>query len=511
MGKSRLSIWAKAPKKHSNRTPAHGNLHHLHHHRVAAQIIEFPAPVESRRQRVRASRRQWTVCIILAAAALVIRLAVMPFLYQENLDPDRDHWMFGHEQGRVARSIALGQGFANPLFGQTGPTAYPAPVYPYLMAGVFRFFGIYSKSSAIVIIAMNCLFSALTAIPIYLYARRSFGERAGLIAGAFWVIFPYSVYWTVMRIWDTWISTLLLSIVFWLALKLADSDAIAQWMVFGLLWGLTGLLNPVALAILPGLGLWMIFSLRRQRKRWFLPAGAAALCFVAVTTPWIARNYVVFHKFVPIRDNLGLELYVGNDGNDTRPYDLQAGPWKNDTEWKRFQQLGEADYFTEKGRLAAAFIKAHPSWYAWEAVRRFVNGWTDFWSLNHQVLADDPYSPLVAFLCTLLSVFTLWGLWRAMRKNAFAAMPYLIILLFYPLVFCFTHTAEWYRRPIDPFFIAPAAYAISSLLTGQRVARSRQVIKEASQGYWTDSPAENSSLAFDQMADGVQSRHYPIT
>jgi 4-amino-4-deoxy-L-arabinose transferase-like glycosyltransferase len=398
------------------------------------------------------------VCLILAAAALAVRLAVMPFLYQENLDPERDHWMFGHEQGRVARSIVLGQGFSNPLFGPTGPTAYPAPVFPYFMAGVFNLFGIYSKSSAIVIIAINCLFSALTVIPLYFYALPSFGERTALIAGCFWVIFPYSVYWTIMRIWDTWISTLLLSILFLLALKLAESDRIAHWAGFGLLWGFTGLLNPVALAVLPGLGLWMIYSLDRQGKRWLQPASAAVVCVVAMVAPWMIRNYMVFHKFIPIRDSLGLELYVGNDGQDALLYDFQAGPWKNVAEWERFQRLGEIAYFEEKGGVAAAFIKAHPGSYAVKSLRRWINVWTDFWSLNHEIVSADPYSPLVAALCTLLSIFTLWGLWQAWHKDAFGTVPYLIVLFCYPLVYCFTHTADWYRRPIDPFFVVLAAY-----------------------------------------------------
>ena len=391
----------------------------------------------------------------------------MPFLYRENLDPERDHWMFGHEQGRVARSIVLGQGFANPLFGETGPTAYPAPIYPYFMAGVFKLFGIYSEASAAVIIAVNCLFSALVTIPLYFYARRSFGERTALIAGWLWVIFPYSVYWTIMRIWDTWVTTLLIGILFLLTLKLADSDAISHWAGFGLLWGFTIVLNPVALAMLPGLALWMIYSLRRQGKRWLQPVTVAAICVAVAMAPWMARNYIVFHKFIPVRDSLGLELYVGNDGNDSSLYDIDSGPWKNQAEWERFRQLGEIAYFDEKGRVAAGYITAHPGAFALKSLRRLTNVWTDFWSLNPKLLADDPYSPLVAALCTLLSIFTIWGLWRAFRKDAFGATPYLIVLLFYPLVYCFTHTADWYRRPIDPFFVVLAAYAFDSLAGGK--------------------------------------------
>ena len=98
--------------------------------------------------------------------ALALRLVVMSFLYPERTDPARDHWRLGGEAGRIARSIVQGEGFSNPLFGKTGPTAWLAPVFPYLLAGIFKIFGVYSDTSAIAALALDCLFSALTCIPV---------------------------------------------------------------------------------------------------------------------------------------------------------------------------------------------------------------------------------------------------------------------------------------------------------------------------------------------------------
>jgi hypothetical protein len=74
--------------------------------------------------------------------ALALRLIVMAFLYPEQLDPTLDHWKFGYETGRVARSIVQGQGVANPLYTNTGPTAFMTPIYASIVALVFRVFGI---------------------------------------------------------------------------------------------------------------------------------------------------------------------------------------------------------------------------------------------------------------------------------------------------------------------------------------------------------------------------------
>ncbi len=85
--------------------------------------------------------------------ALAVRLVVMVFLLPEQLEPERDHWHFGYEAGRIARSIVEGHGFGSPLFEDTGPTAWMTPVYPYLVAGVFKVFGVYTKTSAIVLLS----------------------------------------------------------------------------------------------------------------------------------------------------------------------------------------------------------------------------------------------------------------------------------------------------------------------------------------------------------------------
>src|SRR5258708_20041427 len=87
--------------------------------------------------------------ISMVMLALVIRLVVMVFLLPEQLDPQRDHWRFGYETGRIARSIAQGRGFSNPLFGDTGPTPWMTPVYPYLVPAPFHLFLSFTQTSPI--------------------------------------------------------------------------------------------------------------------------------------------------------------------------------------------------------------------------------------------------------------------------------------------------------------------------------------------------------------------------
>jgi len=396
----------------------------------------------------------------MVACGLAVRLAVMPFLMPDLLDPSRDHWALGYEAGRIARALLSGRGFSDPLFAETGPTAWLTPVYPFLVAGVFKVFGIYSEASAVVLVSLNALFSSLTCLPVYFFARRSFGARVAFWSGWTWALFPYAVYFSVQRIWETSLVTLLLAVLFLMTLQLEESGRTKVWIGFGLLWGLAALTSPSVLSLLPFLGVWICYRLSRKRRRWFMPAVAGALAFIAVVTPWFVRNYRTFHAFVPFRDTLGLELYMGNHGDTSHWFVLQAGPWVNESEWQKFQQQGEIVYFAEKRAEALEYILNHRGGFALATLRRAGWFWTGFWSFNRQYLAIEYEDVPNIFFCTTLSVLALWGLWRAFRRKVFAATPLAIALFCFPLIYYITHGEFWYRRPDDPYFVVLAVYAI---------------------------------------------------
>jgi hypothetical protein len=386
-------------------------------------------------------------------AALAIRLIVMVFLLDEQLDPQRDHWRFGYETGRIARSVAEGRGFGNPLFEDTGPTAWITPVYPCLVAGVFKLLGIYTKASAIVLVSLNALISSIACIPIFFIARRSFGERVGKWSAWTWVFFPYAIYFPVERIWETWLATLLLCLAFLATLNLEPDSRLSQWASWGALWGILGLTSPSALAVLPFLAAWLIYRRVQSGRRWFVPNLAAAAVFVVIVSPWFIRNYEVFHRVIPFRDNMGLVLRLGTKADGLHWAHYELGPWHNDQEWQEFKQLGELHYMDHKKQQAVESIRAYPGWFVWASLRRAVYLWTGYWSLDRAYLVEEPLDPPNIFLCTTLTVLALLGLWRALRADFARHLPYALVLFSFPLVYYITSPEVYYRRPIDPFFV----------------------------------------------------------
>jgi 4-amino-4-deoxy-L-arabinose transferase-like glycosyltransferase len=408
--------------------------------------------------------------------ALAIRLTVAGFLYPERLNPERDHWRFAGETGRIAQSIVEGRGFSSPFFGPTGPTAIMPPIYPSLLALVFRQFGTYTKASALVMLSLDSLFSALTCAPVFLIAKRNFGRRTALWAGWSWTFFPYAIYFSADFIWVTTLATLMLALIFLAALHLEDSSRVSTWGGFGVLAGMGALTDPVVLSVTPLLALWMCWRRLQKKQNWFVPALAALLAFGGTVSPWMVRNYRVFHAFVPFRDNFGLELYVGNNGNTWHFAPGGFHPSSTDREMNEYRQLGELPYMRHKQAQAMAQINTHPGDFVTLSVRRAVYMWTNFWSFSRRYKEAEPLDPPNIFLCTGLTVLALAGLRRGFQTGASIGVPYAIALFFFPVVYYITHPQDYYRRPIDPVFVILAAYAVSGWLEQRAEKRDARAV-----------------------------------
>ena len=396
--------------------------------------------------------------------ALVLRLIVVGFLYPERLNPDRDHWRFGGEAGRIARSLVQGKGISSPMFAETGPTAWMTPIYPFLLSLVFRVFGVFTKASAICILSLNSLFSALTCLPVFFMGRRTFGEKVAWRAAWTWAFFPYGVYFAADFIWPTVLTTLLLAVAFLSGLELENSSRPRVWIRFGLLSGVAAMCDPIVITVLPPMGLWMCYRAHRRRANWPGLALGAALAFVVVVSPWFVRNYVVFHKVVPFRGNLGLELYSGNSADPSQWTKGNLQPSHSEKEWQEYVQMGEMDYMQHKRAQAMEFISSHKGLFLWVSLRRAVYMWTNFWSFDPDYLREEPFDVPAIFLNTTMSVLALWGLWVGRRTAGAAMAPYAIALFCFPVVYYATHPEDYFRRPLDPLFVVLGVYAVTAWL-----------------------------------------------
>ena len=396
----------------------------------------------------------------IALWGFALRVAAIFLLHTYKMRTSEDNFAFGYETGRVARSIVVGQGFSNPFHGITGPTAWEAPLYPYVVAGVFRLAGIYTRLSAVLLLIFNSFFSAITVIPVYLIAKKVFGPRVARWAAWTWALLPYAMTWAIHWVWETSLTAFLLTTAFWLALEISDAEEPRRhrlWLWFGLVWGIAALTNPSCLAFLPFVGGWVCYRLWREGKPWFVMATAAALVFFAMITPWEVRNYRVFHQFIPIRSNGGAELRLGNGPGAMGIWMQGLHPSQDQMQLQLYREMGEVAYVKMRQRQALDWMRAHPGSAAVVELKKAIYYWAGVPNPSANWLAVQGKNSV--FLAW--SVLAWWGLGRMIRLRHRGAFLFAALLLAYPAIYYVTFTQVRYRHPIEPVMLILAVYVIS--------------------------------------------------
>jgi len=386
--------------------------------------------------------------------ALTARLWVLSQLLPANAW--RDFYQY-NEPAHIAWSVLSGSGYSSPWANtRVMPTAQQPPVYPYLLAGIFKAAGVYSYRSLWIAVGLNAVFSAFTAVVILKIGKRTFGASTGVLAAWIWACWIYEAVVSI-RLWESSLSALLLAMGLLLLPELAASIRPWLWLIFGALAGVAALTNTTLLSVFPFFWLWLWISHRRRglsRGRWL---AASVIVCVLVILPWTIRNHTTFHRLVPIRDNFGLELWLGNHEGVTHVFDRDF-PILDPSEYNR---LGEIRFMEEKRNIALQFIGRNPGMFLRLSTRHFVQ----FWSAPEES----------AWLA--LSVLSWVGMVLALRRKGLDAVPYALAMLIFPLVYYITHVFSTYRHPIEPVILVLAAYAMVSAvdLADDQLVRTRPI------------------------------------
>jgi|HubBroStandDraft_5_1064220.scaffolds.fasta_scaffold20573_3 4-amino-4-deoxy-L-arabinose transferase-like glycosyltransferase len=405
---------------------------------------------------------RWRLSAVVFAAFL-IRLTVVICYFRQLPDADLHYEQFGWEVGWVARALASGHGFSSPVYPITGPTAMVPPLYTFLLAGIFRLFGIYTLTSGFIILSLNSLFSSLNCIAVYFSAKYSLGPRNALIAAMAWALYPFAIYFSAGRVWEYSLTSLLFTTCFCIAQRLHAADQwTAKWTVwagFGLLYGLTAHSNPCVLSVFPFLLALALWKRRQAGLPWLGNGAAAAFAIVLALTPWTVRNYRVLHVLCPVRDDYWINIYAGNYDNTSPvnpPSNPSAHPPSNPVEMAKFLAMGEVPYLAEKHSLAAAWIRSHPAGFVRAVERRIVYYWTGYWSFRSEYLAIEPTElPNMFYVCSVTLLLAL-GIRRLHQVNPDALPPYLVLVLIFPLTYYLSLVLMDYRQPIEPAIVVLA-------------------------------------------------------
>ena len=383
------------------------------------------------------------IAILLRVAWLVYKIGVIP---KEALAVVP----FENEVGNVASALANGQGFCCLFRQPTGPTAWLTPIYPLLIAGIFKLFGTFTFGSFLASVWLNSLFSALACFPLYYASERIAGKPVAVLAAWLWVFSPIAIILPYAWIWDSSLSALLAAAILWVTIRVPDRPSLAAFVPYGLLWGISLLVNPALAALLPFLLAWIFFRLRAgnsQRLRLTLVALAAT---ILLCLPWTLRNCVQFHRFVPLRSNFAYEFWSGNN----EIFDPRSREVNRITRYEQtrlYARLGETAFLAEKWQNAKQFVCTRPSLYAQLCARRIVATWLGTESPWQDFLLADSGLARFLLLWNLFSFLALLiGLVRLYRSDRTFFFPVAAFPLIFPITFYLAHTSLRHRHPCDP-------------------------------------------------------------
>jgi 4-amino-4-deoxy-L-arabinose transferase-like glycosyltransferase len=377
---------------------------------------------------------------------------------------------FLNETGNIAYSLAAGHGFSSPYWQETGPTAWLTPVYPALVAVIFKIFGIHTAHSFFAIVFLNILFSAATCVPLFYIGKRVGGLGVGSGVAWLWATFPNAVIIPYEWVWDTSLTALLMATILWATLELAETQSIGAWCGYGLLWGFALMTNPSLGSVLPVLLGWDVYRTWQQGSlqlsRPLLACGIAVLCCM----PWTARNYLAFHRFIPLRSNFAFELWLGNNEQFDEQSQVVPAADPERAEIRNYIHMGEMAFMQDKWQRATAFIQTHPRLEIILFGRRFVATWT---GMEKPIAgfrdADSPLVRLVLVSNTLAAMGALCGVVALLRSRNMYAFPLAAVVMVYPVIYYVTHASLRYRHPIDPVVLLLSAALVAALVQKGKV------------------------------------------
>jgi len=394
-------------------------------------------------------RSPWRAFIVLFLLSLTIRLynpSKIP-IGVFFLNPER-------EFGAIVKSLVQTGEFADPYLLPTGPTAHLPPVYPYLLALIYRLFGLSWIAGYVKMFLIVLAGSLLVALLPWFSDRFGLGRQAGFIAG---LAGAWIVDWPEHGEYLTGLVLGLLVVAFlnrWTGNRLSWQASF----LLGLAVGVALHLQPAILTVVLGCLAFELWWGRRQQQRSYL--GVLILAVLLACLPWAWRNYQTFNTLVFVRSNFGLELRMGNNPRALATFEEMdvrveyLHPRVNLIEARKMQNVGEIEYMRGAQREAVAWIVSHPAGFVWLTLRRIANVWV-----------GPLHRPSGIPAVLALTILALLGLWRSFPALSIPQRAALIIhLAAYPLVYYFVAYMPRYRLPIDWILLILAGTAAWSWL-----------------------------------------------
>jgi tetratricopeptide (TPR) repeat protein len=341
---------------------------------------------------------------------------------------------------------------------------YKAPLYPYLLAILYKVF----NYNLFLIRIVQVVIAMAGYVVLYKLCMVYFNKtvaRIALILAAFYGTFIF--FEGELEI-VTLVISLNLFLLFSLTLNLFHLRHLYSFLA-GIMLGLSALARPTILFFIPFVLIWFFLAFREKEgiRKTFFCAASFFIGIILLITPITIRNYMVGDEFVLISANGGINFYIGNNPDYDRTTSIHPGhAWQRfydtpDKELRRELNVKERDdYWYQKsmeyilaepiGYLALILKKTSLFWHSYEIKRN-----TDiyFFKKFSTVLGLH----LISF--AVVAPLALLGISITLPRRRRYLLLYFYVLYVMLSTIAFFVTAR-YRLPVVPVLIAFAGCSL---------------------------------------------------
>jgi hypothetical protein len=302
-------------------------------------------------------------------------------------------------------------------------------------------------------------------------ARRMFGNgTTAFVASCLAAFYPFFWFYQGLLLSETLFNTLLVAGVAALLWWRDRGLRIDVALVIACLCLAAATLTKATLTVLPPLLLaataWLAGA---GWRRTAIILAAASCLYAGFMSPWWIRNEALLHAFVPFTTSSGMNLYLGNNRNNT----VAGIDWGHDVEpdvVAKFNAMPELSRQRAYNKAALDYIKQNPEAFVDAAVKRFIR----FWNIvpNASEFRGAPYAitSIASFgsilVLALICAARRWREWRVLA-------PLYLIIAYFTIVHVVTIASLRYRFPIEPLLIIMAAEPLADLIEAARRNASR--------------------------------------
>lgn len=328
-------------------------------------------------------------------------------------------------------------------------TVIYTPGYPLFIAAVYWFTGRHYFNVRVA----QSLVNSLMVLIIFFIAKRVFNRRTAYLSAIISMLYPFFIYNCGELLRETLYSFILALSVLSL-LRVIDNFSSKRIAISGICLGFTFMVKPV-LAFFPLLVfLWLLFyrdRLKLKKTIWLM----VVYCFtiLLVMLPWVVRNGMVFHKFIPTAQMGGWTLWVGNNPRATGGGEAYHDP----------VILEKYDNWTERDKAykdeALKYIKNNPARFLKLSIKKLIQLYKIMPISNIYEGTNDRNKIISILSYGVLFPFFIAGLFLNLKTGRESIIIYFVLALNTVIHMVFPAMIR-YRLPAEPYIIMFASSAI---------------------------------------------------